>query len=135
MPTGNLWVSQRPSKIFQMATNAAAAQAGKTLHQPIPRRPADENIRLETLRQHEILDTAPEQPFDDLALLASHICGTPISLVSLIDTDRQWFKAKVGLPVTETPRDVSFCAHAILQPDLFVVGDTRQDERFAAILW
>jgi GAF domain-containing protein len=86
--------------------------------------------RLAALRRYRILDTEPEQRFDDLALLASQICGTPMALISLVDRDRQWFKARVGVDVPQTPRDVAFCAHAIHQPDLFVVPDALQDARF-----
>jgi PAS domain S-box-containing protein len=93
--------------------------------------PADEDARLEALRELEILDTAPEKEFDDLALIASQICDTPISMISLIDRDRQWFKAKVGSDTKETPRDVAFCAHAILQRGLFVIPDATEDPRFA----
>jgi len=93
--------------------------------------PADEDARLEALRDLEILDSGPEQDFDDLALIASQICGTPISMISLIDHDRQWFKAKVGFEAQETPRDLAFCAHAILQRDLFVVPDATKDPRFS----
>ena len=92
--------------------------------------PWDEEARLQTLHQYEVLDTAPEKDFDDLTRLASHICGTPIALISLIDRERQWFKSKVGLTVKETSRDIAFCAHAILQPDLLVVRDASADERF-----
>ncbi|HEY3171886.1 MAG TPA: PAS domain S-box protein [Thermoanaerobaculia bacterium] len=93
--------------------------------------PADEDARLEALRELEILDSAPEEDFDDLALIASQICGTPMSMISLIDRDRQWFKAKVGVETRETSRDLAFCAHAILQRDLFVVPDATKDPRFA----
>jgi len=95
-------------------------------------KPQDEAARLAALRQYEVLDTDPEQAFDDLTQLATFICGMPISLVSLIDENRQWFKSQVGLSVPQTPRDVSFCAHAILRPrELLVVPDATADERFA----
>jgi GAF domain-containing protein len=97
----------------------------------IPAKPANEQQRLATLRGYEILDTKPEAGFDDLTLLASYVCQTPVALISLIDADRQWFKSKVGVSVSETSRDVAFCASAILQPDLFIVPDASQDERFA----
>jgi PAS domain S-box-containing protein len=93
--------------------------------------PANEETRLEALRELEILDTASEPEFDDLALIASQICGTPIAMVTLVDRDRQWFKSHVGTEVQQTPRDVAFCAHAILQRDLFVVPDATEDPRFA----
>ncbi len=90
----------------------------------------DETARLEGLRKYRILDTDPEQAFDDLTLLASQICGCPIALISLVDEDRQWFKSRVGIEAHETTRSVSLCAHAIRQTGLFVVPDTRFDERF-----
>ena len=95
------------------------------------RLPPDEAERLEELRQLRILDTLAEAEYDDLVFLASHICDTPIALVSLVDADRQFFKARIGLDVTETPRDLAFCAHAILRPELMVVEDATADERFA----
>jgi anti-sigma regulatory factor (Ser/Thr protein kinase) len=90
----------------------------------------DEPGRLAALRRYRILDTEPERAFDDLALLASHICGTPIALISLIDADRQWFKSRVGLSIAETSRSVSFCTHAIPQRDLMVVPDARDNATF-----
>lgn len=88
--------------------------------------------RLRTLRLYNIIDTQAEQAFDDLARLAAAICETPIGLVSIVDESRQWFKARVGLDVPQTPRDVAFCAHAIQQPDVFVVEDATKDSRFSS---
>jgi len=95
-----------------------------------PVMPENEAARLEALHRYRILDTEPERSFDDLTLLASHICGTPMALISLVDADRQWFKSRIGIPISETARAVSFCAHAINHRDLFIVPDSRHDERF-----
>jgi two-component sensor histidine kinase len=90
-----------------------------------------EGYRLDALRRYGILDTPRESDFDEVVKVASAICGTPISVINLIDQGRQWFKAEVGLGVRETPLDSSICAHAILQPGLFIVPDTTLDRRFA----
>lgn len=95
------------------------------------RRHSEENRRVAALRAYEILDTPREEEFDEVVRVVSAICGTPISVINLIDSSRQWFKAEVGLGVRETPLPASICAHAILQPDLFIVPDTLQDPRFA----
>lgn len=97
----------------------------------IPSKPVNEKQRLATLRGYEILDTEPEAAFDDLTFLASYICQTPIALISLIDADRQWFKSKVGISMTETSRDIAFCASTVLQPDVFIVPDASEDDRFS----
>ena len=90
----------------------------------------DEAARLTALRSYRILDTDAEQSFDDLTLLASQICNAPIAAISLIDDHRQWFKSRVGLEMTEVPREIAFCTHAIGQESMLVVPDARADERF-----
>lgn len=92
--------------------------------------PENEAVRLNALKEYNILDTNNEAEFDRLVKLASLICEVPIALVSLVDEDRQWFKARVGLDAEQTPRDISFCQYAIMTHDLFEVEDTTQDERF-----
>jgi GAF domain-containing protein len=99
------------------------------MNAPIPR---NDKQRLHVLWQYDVLDTMPEEVFDDLTELAARICEAPIALITLVDEDRQWFKSKVGVTLTETSRDISFCAHAIAQSDLFIVPDATQDERFAS---
>ncbi len=94
---------------------------------PIPK---NEVKRLNVLWQYEVLDTVPEEIFDDLTELAADICETPVALISLVDEDRQWFMSRVGVNVTETPRHMSFCSHAILSDSLFIVPDATKDERF-----
>lgn len=96
-----------------------------------PALPASEAQRIATLRELLILDTGPESRFDLITAYAASQFNVPIALVSLVDTNRQWFKSCVGLQATETPRDVSFCGHAILQPEIFEIADARGDPRFA----
>ena len=93
--------------------------------------PPDEHERLRALRALMLLDTTPEERFDRVVAFAAQEFGCPIALVSLIDARRQWFKARIGLPVCETARDISFCGHAILDDELFVVPDATADPRFA----
>lgn len=87
--------------------------------------------RLQVLRSYGVLDTDAEDDFDDIVSLASNICGTPISVINLIDEDRQWFKAEVGLNIRETPLETSFCAHAILEEELMEIEDIQSDPRMA----
>jgi GAF domain-containing protein len=92
---------------------------------------ADEPQRLDALRRLLLLDTPPEQRFDKLVAFAASEFGVPIALFSLIDSERQWFKSRIGMTACETSREVSFCGHAILQPALFIVPDALLDPRFA----
>jgi len=92
--------------------------------------PQNEAQRLDILRSYEILDTRREEGFDDLTRIAAQICNVPMALVSLVDEDRQWFKSAVGLDAPQTPRDLAFCAHAILQDRVFEVPDAHKDHRF-----
>ena len=94
--------------------------------------PRKEARRLEVLWQYDVLDTVPEEIFDDLTELAARICEAPIALISLVDDKRQWFKSKVGVSLNETSRDISFCAYAITQEGLFIVPDATKDPRFSA---
>lgn len=114
--------------------NDARARLLRSTGSPIGRTASvglDEAERLAALRRYEILDTPPEPAFDRIVRLASHVLGAPISLVSLIDESRQWFKARRGIDASQTPRSMAFCAHAILSDDVLVVPDARADRRFA----
>jgi diguanylate cyclase (GGDEF)-like protein len=95
-----------------------------------PNKPDNERARLAALQGLQVLDTSPEERFDRITRIARKLFNVPIALVSLVDEDRQWFKSRQGLDVTETSRDVSFCGHAILTPDTLVVPDAQQDNRF-----
>jgi diguanylate cyclase (GGDEF)-like protein len=96
----------------------------------VPEKPADEAFRLASLRELGILDTGPEERFDRLTRLAQRLFNVPVALVSLVDADRQWFKSRQGIDATETPRAVSFCGHAILDSEPFVIPDAMRDVRF-----
>src|SRR4051794_3244171 len=101
---------------------------GGTMRAPLA---VDEAERLAALRRLEILDTPPEEAFDRLGRLTAAMVGTPMAVISLVDESRQWFKARLGLEATETPREIAFCAHAILGDQPLVVEDATRDPRFA----
>lgn len=103
-------------------------QSEKTLT-PVP---SNEDERLAALRQLHLLDTSPEERFDRLVRMAAHVFDVPMAYVSLVDANRQWFKSKCGLTASETPRDISFCAHAIMDDQPLVIPDAYEDERFAS---
>lgn len=92
---------------------------------------AQETQRLHLLNLYHIMDTSAEQAFDNLTSLAADICDVPVSLVSMVDAERQWFKSRHGLQIQETPRDISFCTHTIEKNDVFIVEDASRDTRFA----
>src|ERR1700682_4622787 len=98
------------------------------MNAPIPK---NEKKRLRVLWQYDILDSVPEEVFDDLTELAARICEAPIAMITLVDEKRQWFKSKLGVSVNETSRDISFCSRAIEQSELFVIPDASADARFA----
>ncbi len=118
---------QKPS---EAAKNPLPVDWRKSTGFKIPM-PKDEAQRLAALHHYDILDTPPERSFDGIVRLASHVCDTPVALVVLIDNARQWFKAKVGVRLRETPREFAFCAHTIMQRGVFIVPDARRDPRFA----
>ena len=97
---------------------------------PASHLPLNEPQRLQALCSYNVLDTAPEEGFDDLTSLAAELCDAPISVVSLVDTDRQWFKSRVGLGMSETPRDQAFCAYALHSDQPLIVEDATRDPRF-----
>jgi len=115
---------------FRGADSVPTPSTPSRIREPEKPRAVDESKRLEALRAYRILDTDPEQAFDDLTILASQICDTPIALISIVDEKRLWIKSRVGINAQETSRDISFCARAIEQEGLFIVPDALGDARF-----
>ncbi len=95
-----------------------------------PQLPTNEHERLAAISQYKLLDSLPESDYDNITKLVSSICDVPISLITILDSDRNFFKSHHGFPVNQSPRDISFCGHAILEDDIFIVKDARLDERF-----
>lgn len=93
--------------------------------------PNNETERLAALNEYHIFDTEAEQSYDDITALAAHICQVPMAMISLVDEVRQWFKSKVGVEQRQTPREIAFCAHAILQREPLTIPDTKKDRRFS----
>lgn len=123
-------MSSESSTLTGLDSSVAAAPEADATRMPIP---LNETSRLLALQSYEIMDSGQELRYDDITLLASRICRTPMALITLINEDRQWFKSKVGLDGTETARELAFCAHAICEPDkILTVADARKDDRFSS---